>query len=48
MNEKNVEIKIDATISVNGVAQPSAIVIVKKTTVTIDELEVVLPNVSVS
>lgn len=48
MNEKNVEIKIVATVSVNGVDMPDASVTVTKTNVTIGELNVTLPNVSVS
>ena len=47
MNEQNIDIKIEATVSVNGVAVTDASVIVGKTTVTIGELNVVLPNVSV-
>lgn len=48
MNEKTIDIKIEATVSVNGVAVTDAVVIVGKTTVTIGELNVAIPNVNVS
>lgn len=48
MNEKTIDIKIESTVYVNGVAVTDAVVIVEKTTVTIGELNVTLPNVSVS
>ena len=48
MNEQNIPIELTIEVSVNGVVIPDASVTVKKVTVVIDEINVAVPNVTVS
>lgn len=46
--EKEIKINIETEVTVNGVVVKDAVVTVKKVSATIDNLEVVIPNVNVS